>query len=58
MLFSIPQAQQQLGGLSRSKIYEEIGLGRLHAVKIGSRTFVTRDALTEYIAAQTDRQSA
>lgn len=50
LLYNIPQVQAQLGGLSRSFVYQEIGLGRLRTVKIGARTFVSRAALEDYIA--------
>lgn len=51
LLYSIEQAQQQLGGLSRSQLYEEIKAGRLSAVKLGGRRFVTRSALVKYVSA-------
>ena len=30
-------------GISRSKTYEEIGAGRLRALKVGKRTLITED---------------
>jgi len=35
--------------LSRSKVYEEMGSGRLRSVKIGSRRLIPESALVDYI---------
>jgi len=35
--------------LSRSKVYEEMGSGRLQSVKVGSRRLVTESQLIVYI---------
>ena len=49
-LYPIPEAQEQLGGLSRSKLYQLVKSGRLKLVKIGRRSFVTRDEITQFVA--------
>lgn len=36
-------------GLGRSKVYEELGSGRLRSVKVGRRRLVSESALIEYI---------
>lgn len=40
----------QIGPLSRSKIYLEIGAGRLRAVKAGRRTLILRTDYEQYLA--------
>jgi excisionase family DNA binding protein len=40
----------QLLALSRSKVYEEIGAGRLRSVTIGRARRVPRSAVVEYVA--------
>jgi excisionase family DNA binding protein len=37
-------------GVGRSKIYEEIRAGRLHAKKLGSRTLITAQAASDYLS--------
>jgi excisionase family DNA binding protein len=37
-------------GIGRSKIYEEIRDGRLQAKKLGSRTLITAQAASDYLA--------
>ncbi|MBD3751655.1 MAG: DNA-binding protein [Microbacterium sp.] len=39
-----------LGGIGRSKLFEEINAGRIRAVKIGRRTFVAHAELERYVA--------
>ncbi|WP_281259873.1 helix-turn-helix domain-containing protein [Mycobacterium kansasii] len=36
-------------GLSRSKVYEELGSGRLKSVKVGRRRLIAESQLIEYI---------
>jgi excisionase family DNA binding protein len=38
--------------LGRTRVYEEIGSGRLRAIKIGRRTFVRRDDALAWLEAQ------
>lgn len=40
----------ELGGISRSKLYEEVASGRLKTVNIGRRRFVAADDLDAYVA--------
>lgn len=48
-LVSIEEARARIG-IGRSKIYEELGAGRLSAVKVGKRTFIREDDLQSYVA--------
>jgi excisionase family DNA binding protein len=36
-------------GIGRSKTYEEIGAGRLRALKVGKRTLITEDDAEEWL---------
>ncbi len=49
LLLDIPEVCDRTS-LGRSRIYEEIGSGRLKIVKVGARTLVSVDALKEWIA--------
>ena len=50
LAYSIPDAVK-LTGFSRSVIYQEIGSGRLRAVKRGRRTAILADDLQAWLAA-------
>jgi excisionase family DNA binding protein len=45
----IPEASH-VSGLSRSKLYELIGDGKLHSVKAGGRRLILRQDLEAYLA--------
>ena len=47
--YSIKQTEK-LTDRAHSTIYRDIGLGRLKTYKVGKRTFVSPEALDEYIA--------
>ncbi len=49
LLLDIPEVCDRTS-LGRSRIYEDIGSGRLKIVKVGARTLVSIDALKEWIA--------
>lgn len=49
LAFSVSDASKALG-LGTTKLYEEIGAGRLRTVTVGTRRLVTRAALDEYVA--------
>jgi len=40
----------KIAGIGRSTIYEELASGRLKAKKLGRRTIVTEQALSEWMA--------
>lgn len=48
-ILSIPCAQQELGGVSRPTIYRLLKRGLLRRVKLGSRAFITRASVQEYL---------
>ncbi|MEO7018335.1 MAG: helix-turn-helix domain-containing protein [Leifsonia sp.] len=54
LLYRIEEAQEQLGGIGRTKIYELMNTGQLKTVKIGRRTFVAQSALAEYVSRLTE----
>lgn len=48
-LDSIPDAQAYLGGIGRTTLYELMKTQELRAVRIGRRSFITRDSLDKYV---------
>lgn len=48
-LIPIPAVQAELGGISRTTVYELIGNGELTKVNIGRRSLVTEESLTAYL---------
>lgn len=49
--FSVLDAAERLGGISRAEIYNEIRRGKLSARKIGRRTVILQSAIDAYLAA-------
>ncbi len=49
-LLTVDQAAGELG-IGRSRLYQEIGAGRLRSVKVGRRRLVPTSAITTYIEA-------
>ena len=52
LLLTLEEASQQLGGLSRTKLFELMREGQLKPVKIGRRTFLTLDVLRRFVSDQ------
>ena len=48
-LYSIKEAQQQLGGISRNSIYKLLNEGVLASVILGCRRFIPATAILELI---------
>jgi excisionase family DNA binding protein len=48
-LYSIKEAQEQLGGISRNSIYRLLNEGNLTSVVLGSRRFITAAAIAELV---------
>jgi excisionase family DNA binding protein len=48
-LYRVPEAMRLLS-LSRSVIYNQIRVGRLHSVKQGNTRLIPADAITAYVA--------
>jgi excisionase family DNA binding protein len=49
LLLPIEEAQQRLGGIGRSTIYELINRGEIEKVNIGRRGFITAASITAYV---------
>ena len=49
-LLSIDEAASSLG-IGRSRLYDEIGAGRLRSIKVGGRRLVAAGSITDFIAA-------
>ena len=48
-LYSIKEAREQLGGISRNTIYRLLNEGKLTSVVIGSRRFITAAAIARLV---------
>ena len=53
LLLSIPDSCVELGGISRTTLYELINNGHLVKVNIGTRGFITGQSLTKYVESLT-----
>ena len=56
-LYSIAEARERLGGISRGFIYELPHRGELNSVVIGCRRFISRGAILELIEKSNTEQS-
>ena len=56
-LFSITEARVMLGGICRNTIYDLMRNGELARVVIGARRFVSREAISAFIAKSTTTTS-
>ena len=50
--FSVDEARQKLGGISRKTIYDLINSGDLVSFKLGRRRLISRNAIRNYIRLQ------
>jgi excisionase family DNA binding protein len=57
-LMDIETARQELGGISRSRMFQLLKSGELRSVKIGRRRLVPSEAITEYIGSLESQASA
>ncbi len=48
-LYCVTEAFEQLGGISRATGYRLINTGYLDTIKVGSRTFITPEAIADCI---------
>lgn len=48
--YSVEDARQELGGISRGKLYSEINAGRLRTFRLGRRRVISAQAIADYIA--------
>lgn len=49
-LLSVDQACHQLGGISRSMLYNLINRGDLERVKVGNRAFIPQSSIDQFVA--------
>ncbi len=54
-LLAVDEAAVALG-IGRSRLYEEIGAGRVRSVKVGRRRLIPESAITAYIGALADAE--
>lgn len=54
LLHPLPEAQDALGGMGRSTVYELIKAGEIAVVKVGRRTYIAHDELLRYVQALTE----
>lgn len=57
-LHPVPEALEYLGGITKFSLYELINTGKIQRVKIGRRTFITRESLDAYIDSQIEKAGA
>jgi excisionase family DNA binding protein len=48
-LLTVEQAAEQLGGVSRSTLYQLMRSGELASVKIGRRRLIPAEAIADYV---------
>ena len=48
-LYDLGEAQVLLGGIGRTKLFEELSAGRLKAVHIGRRRLVSQADIDDYV---------
>ena len=56
-LYSIHESRRLLGGISRNMIYQLLRTGRLASVVIGSRRFISAEAIGDLIERATTTES-
>lgn len=56
-IYSIDEARERLGGISRSSIYQILHTGELASIVIGSRRFIPAAAIARLIANSTTTTS-
>lgn len=56
-LYSIEEARQRLGGISRNTVYLWLRSGKLPSVVVGCRRFIAATAIANLIAASTTATS-
>ena len=50
ILYALPDAREQLGGMSHSKLYQLVNAGKLRLVKIGRRSYLTHGEMHRFAA--------
>lgn len=49
LLHDLPSALETLGGMSRTRLFEEIKAGNIATVKLGKRTMIKHAELERYV---------
>ena len=49
-MYPIPEAREQLGGISHTKFYELVGEGKVRLIKLGRRSFVSAEEIRRIAA--------
>ena len=57
-LYSIPETQHLVGGISRPSLYGMMERGEIDRVVIGRRVFITAESIDRFIARQVGTQSS
>ncbi len=52
LLHPIPEARELLGGISHTKFYDLVRLGKIRLTKIGRRSFVTHAELERFVGTE------
>lgn len=50
VLHPVPEAQEKLGGIGRTTLYQLVAAGELPTIHIGRRMFIPSDAIADFIA--------
>jgi hypothetical protein len=56
-LYSIQESRKLLGGISRNTIYQLLNMGRLASVVIGSRRFISAEAIADLVERSTTTET-
>ena len=51
-VYTVDEAREQLGGMSRAVFYEEIKKDRLKSYTVGRRRYISDSSLTAYVQAR------
>ena len=51
-VYTVDEAREQLGGMSRAVFYEELKKDRLRSYTVGRRRYISDDALNAYVRAR------
>jgi len=58
LLFSLEETRQILGGISMGTLYNLRRRKKLTIVKVGSRSFITKECLEEFVAGLSEIESS
>ena len=52
LLYSVRETREQLGGISHAYFYKLVNQGLIRLIKLGRRSFVSRQELEAFVAAR------